>query len=58
MRIGSDSSVALRSELLKFGNESAVLIEKLFGLVALEPLLKDIHVLRLIHHYRYLMCLE
>ena len=58
MRVGTDSSVALRSQLFEFRNQSSVLIKQLFRMIALKPVFQDLKVFRLVHHDRHLMCTE
>ena len=58
MRVGTDSLVSLRSQLFEFRNQSSVLIEQLFRMIALQPVFQDLKVLRFVHHDRNLMCTE
>src|SRR5262249_60403995 len=46
VRIGAHAPVARRSELLKLGDQAAVLVKQLLGAVALGPCFYLLHVLR------------
>ena len=58
MRIRTDSSVSLRSNITKSLNQTTILIKELFRMIAQQPLLQHIQMLRLLHGDRYLMCTE
>src|SRR5215475_12134536 len=50
MRIGAHAASALRRKLRELGDELAVIVEQLLGLVALHPFLEYAHVGRLLMH--------
>ena len=58
VRVCTDSVVALRRQLTQFRNQTAVLIEQLLCMIALQPILQNFQMLRLVHHDRNLMCTE
>ena len=53
MRIGAHATVAFGRQIAKLFDESAVLVEELFGLVAVQPLLHDVEMLRLFLHVEH-----
>ena len=56
--VGTQAGVALGGQLLELGDEAAVLIEQLLGVVALQPLLEQVQMLGGLHGQGHLVGAE